>query len=108
VWFTLTASSEKRGKFVVAAWRGDPGGFSPLRIRRFWNNLEVIRFLAVCRETFLYPVTAGMPVIWEEPVLASGSCQCHVASWPLGDEKTRENSQIEMANIKTEAVSART
>jgi hypothetical protein len=39
-------------------------------------------------------------------VLASGSCQWHVASWSLGDEKTRENSnfrKIEMANIKTEA-----
>jgi len=56
-------------------------------------------------------ITSGLPVILEEPVLASGSCQWHVASWPLGDEKTRENSnfrKIEMADIKTEAVSART
>ena len=38
-------------------------------------------------------------------------CQWHVASWPLEDEKTRENSnfrKIEMANIKTEALSDRT
>jgi hypothetical protein len=40
-------------------------------------------------------------------VLTSGSCQGHVALWPLGDEKTQENSnfrKIEMANIRTEAV----
>jgi hypothetical protein len=52
-----------------------------------------------------------LPVIREEPVLAFGSCQWHVAWWPLGDEKTRENSnfrKIEMANIKTEALSDRT
>ena len=59
---------------------GDPGSFSPLRIRRFWTgNLPLSG--------------AGMPVIREEPVLASGSCQWHVASWPVGDEKTRENSE---------------
>jgi hypothetical protein len=55
--------------------------------------------------------SSGLLVIREEPVLASGSCQWHVASWLLGDEKTRENSnfrKIEMANIKTEALSART
>ena len=43
-------------------------------------------------------------------MLASGSCQWHVTSWPFRDEKTRENSnfrKIEMANIKTEAVSTR-
>jgi uncharacterized protein DUF4386 len=92
---------------VVATWRGDPGSFSPLRIRRFWNNLEAIRFLAVW-ETFLYPVTAGMPVIREEPVLASGSCQWRAASWPVGMRRLGRIRKTEMANITTGAVSART
>jgi len=41
-------------------------------------------------------------------VLASGSCQWRVASWPLVGEKRWENSnfrEIEMANMMTEAVS---
>jgi hypothetical protein len=69
-----------------------------------WDSLRVVGNPEV---TILLAPTSGWPVIREEPVLTSGSCQWHVASWPLGDEKTQENSnfrKIEMANIKTEAV----
>src|SRR6202022_1225822 len=60
------------------------------------------------RQTGSHSVTSCLPVVHQEPVFGFGPRQGHRASWPLGDEKTRENSnllEIEMSNIITKAVS---